>query len=115
MTRRPFLTFAVSRFLIREPVLEALRRTVERLRTRHPEVEAVYLFGSYASGTPTPRSDVDLLVVVNGPEPTDLSSEFLSIPAPVDLHLTSPIMFDALAAVGKGLPGAAVREGVRLL
>lgn len=114
-TRRPFLIFAASRFLIREPALEELRRAVERLRKRNPEVEAVYLFGSYASGTPTPRSDVDLLVVANEAGAADLRSEFLTVPVPVDLHLTTPAAFRSLAAAGKGLPGAVVREGVRLL
>jgi len=114
-TRRPFLTFAASRFLIREPVLEELRRAIERLRKRNPGIEAVYLFGSYASGTPTPRSDVDLLVVANETGSADLRSEFLTVPVPVDLHLTTPAAFQSLAAAGKGVPGVVVREGLRLL
>ena len=109
------MTFAASRFLIREPVLEELRRAIERLRKRNAGIEAVYLFGSYASGTPTPRSDIDLLVVTNAPVSSHLESLFLSVSVPVDLHLVSPTAFADLAAAGKGVPGVVLRDGVRLL
>ncbi|MGB0387777.1 MAG: nucleotidyltransferase domain-containing protein [Ardenticatenaceae bacterium] len=45
------------------PVSEALPLATERLVSGlHPE--KIILFGSYAYGTPTPDSDVDLLVVM---------------------------------------------------
>ena len=45
------------------PVAEALPEVVQRIvQTLHPE--KIVLFGSYADGTPTSDSDVDLLVVM---------------------------------------------------
>lgn len=42
-------------------MLPTLRAAIERLR-REGRCGEVWLFGSYAWGEPTPRSDVDLLV-----------------------------------------------------
>jgi predicted nucleotidyltransferase len=45
------------------PVMQALPAAVQRIvEYLHPE--KIILFGSYAYGTPTPDSDVDLLVVM---------------------------------------------------
>lgn len=50
------------------PVSETLPLAVKRIaETLHPE--KIILFGSYAYGNPTPDSDVDLLVVMQGDEP----------------------------------------------
>lgn len=45
-----------------------VRAAVDRLLTRHPGIREVWLFGSLARGDATPRSDVDLLVVVDRDE-----------------------------------------------
>ena len=50
--------------LDRARIREALRELVESRYRPNPNVSAVYLFGSFAWGTPVPGSDVDLLVVV---------------------------------------------------
>lgn len=47
-----------------EPVSVSLPKAVERIaKTLNPV--KIILFGSYAYGTPTPDSDVDLLVILN--------------------------------------------------
>jgi hypothetical protein len=46
-------------------VLADVRLAVGRLVSRHAGVREVWLFGSLARGDATPRSDVDLLVVVD--------------------------------------------------
>lgn len=48
------------------PVSETLPRAVERIAA-NLNPEKIILFGSYAYGTPTPDSDVDLLVVLDSP------------------------------------------------
>ncbi len=48
----------------REGVRRALVEYVDMLAARHPELEEVVLFGSLASGTPVPGSDVDLLLIL---------------------------------------------------
>jgi uncharacterized protein len=45
------------------PTLEALPAVVERI-ARELDPDKIILFGSYAYGTPTPDSDVDLLVIM---------------------------------------------------
>jgi predicted nucleotidyltransferase len=109
------VTFAVSRFLRPDRVIAAIREAVAGLESRHAAIEAVYLFGSLASGTPTPGSDIDLLVVTESLQREDLYPEFLSLPLPVDLHLVKPEEFRRLSSVGRGLPGVATRSGMRLL
>jgi hypothetical protein len=61
-------TFAGSRFVDREAVVVALRECTERLKRCQAEVVAVYLFGSFATGSATPRSDIDGAVGVSGAE-----------------------------------------------
>lgn len=49
----------------RAAVDRALDAYVRRITVLHPEIEEVVLFGSMASGTPVPGSDVDLLLVLS--------------------------------------------------
>lgn len=51
---------------LRERVLNAVRRAIEEARRDDPSCGRVWLFGSFAWGQPSERSDVDLLV--EGPE-----------------------------------------------
>ncbi len=114
-TPEAYVTFAVSRFLRPDRVIAAIREAVAGLESRHATIAAVYLFGSLASGRPTPGSDIDLLVVTESLQREDLYPEFLSLPLPVDLHLVKPEEFRRLSSVGRGLPGVATRSGMRLL
>lgn len=75
-------------------VADALPGAVERLATEL-QPERVILFGSYAHGTPTPDSDVDLLVVLD----TDASAieRYLAVsrllyprPFPMDILVRTP-------------------------
>ena len=43
--------------------MNAIREVAERI-VQEFQPERIILFGSYASGTPTPDADVDLLVIV---------------------------------------------------
>lgn len=45
-------------------VWDALRAFVQQVRTRHPEVERVIVFGSLVRNEAVPGSDVDLLLVL---------------------------------------------------
>lgn len=49
------------------PVAESLPQVVERL-ARELRPYKIILFGSYACGSPTPDSDVDLLIVWDAPQ-----------------------------------------------
>ena len=51
-------------FADKAKVLRQLREYAEKLRRTRPEVEKIALFGSYATHTFGPASDVDLLIVL---------------------------------------------------
>jgi predicted nucleotidyltransferase len=115
-----FTTFASSRFVDQEAVLEALRRCAERLKAQHAEIVAVYLFGSFANRTATPRSDADLAVVVDVAREDrqrvwDAAMDiFLDAPVPVDLFVISPAQVAEGPRAGRGVARAVAREGVLL-
>ena len=52
----------------RERALREVRQGAQRLYRRYPEIEAIYLFGSLATGGAVPGSDADLLIVLRGSE-----------------------------------------------
>jgi len=64
----------MSQPLTRELLLAALRRELPYLRQAYG-VTRVALYGSYARGTPTPKSDIDLLIELSRP----LGLEFVSL------------------------------------
>lgn len=51
-------------WLDRAAAKQQAKRAAEKLKEAHPEVIAVYLFGSLAKNKAGPRSDVDILVVL---------------------------------------------------
>lgn len=70
-------------FADKEKVLRALRKCAAKLKSR-AEVEKVGLFGSYATDTFGPASDVDLVIILK-----ESSKVFLDrIPDYVPEHLT---------------------------
>jgi len=94
--------------------MRRLEAAVEALRSDRPDVKEVYLFGSFASGVPTPKSDIDLLIVTEASAETFLP-HFSSIPIPVDIHVITPRIFRKKKRNGKGILGEALTKGIRLL
>jgi predicted nucleotidyltransferase len=114
-THNKFTIFAVSRFLNPEPVIDELKAAVRKLKKRRPDLQAVYLFGSYASGIPGPKSDTDLIIVTEENSMDDIQAAFLQVSVPVDLYLLKPAAFQQKAASGKGFAAVAARSGIKLL
>jgi len=80
--------------LRRRPVSETLPEAVQRI-AQALQPEKIILFGSYAYGTPTPDSDVDLFVVMetsaSGAERSWAVSRLLiPRPFPVDILVRTP-------------------------
>lgn len=119
--RKPFTTYASSRFVDPDAVREALRACAERVLERRPEVEAVHLFGSFASGRATPRSDADILVEIEDRSASlqenirmEAAGLFLEAPVPVDLFVMTSTALAQGRSRGRGIAGAVAREGVVL-
>jgi predicted nucleotidyltransferase len=114
-TRSKYTIFAVSRFLNPEPVINELKAAVRKLKRRRPDIQAVYLFGSYASGIPGPKSDADLIIVTEKSSMEDIQAALLQVSVPVDLYLLKPAVFQQKAASGTGIASIAARSGIKLL
>lgn len=73
-----------------QPVSKTLPLAIERI-VRELKPEKIILFGSYAYGTPTPDSDVDLLVVMNTQERSPIKRALpvmrLIVPRPFDTDI----------------------------
>ena len=86
------------------PVAEALPAAVQRIaEALHPK--KIILFGSYAYGTPTSDSDVDLLVIMETSAPH--VERYLAVcrllrprPFPVDILVRTPVEIER--ALGSG-------------
>ena len=73
------------------------------------------MFGSYASGIPGPKSDVDLIIVTEENSMEDIQAALLQVSVPVDLYLLKPAVFQQKAASGTGIAAIAARSGIKLL
>ncbi len=83
----------------RTQIVAALRAGVERLGDVLP-LRRVVLFGSYAKGTYTVASDIDLLVVYGGEPRADayaLTRRVLNIPR-LEPHLYTEVEYDRVSA-----------------
>ena len=83
-------------------------------RTLQPE--QIILFGSYASGTPTPDSDVDLLVVMDTDAPSkdrswSVSRLLLPRPFPVDILVKTPQEIEGALSKGDFFIRGILRQG----
>jgi predicted nucleotidyltransferase len=119
--RKVFTTLASSRFIDQAAVIEALRQQARHLKIQQVEVTAVYLFGSFATGTATPRSDADVVVEIPSGEAAlrqqirDAAFDiFLGAPVPVDLFVMSSAELNEGKTTLRGIVGRVAQEGLRL-
>lgn len=116
----PFTTSAASRFINRDAVVTALRELAHEAARRCPGVDAIYLFGSFAHGTPTPRSDADVLVAIHDAADRDrvracCLDVFLRLPVPVELFVQTWSEIEESRQADRGLAATALRHAVRLI
>ena len=116
-----FTTYASSRFIDQAAVVEALRQQARQLKIQQAKVTAVHLFGSFATGTATPRSDADVVVEIPSGDVAlreqirDAALDiFLGAPVPVDLFVMSSAELAAERSTLRGIAGRVAQEGVRL-
>jgi predicted nucleotidyltransferase len=115
--RSVFTSFATSQFVDQAAVVEALRGCAQQLMAQCADVVAVYLFGSFATGSASPRSDADVAVEIQDVDANlrrqvrDAAMKvFSSAPVPVDVFVISSMEFGD----DRGVAGCVAREGVRL-
>ncbi|MGQ9525154.1 MAG: nucleotidyltransferase domain-containing protein [Armatimonadota bacterium] len=94
---------------IRSANREAIARAVEEyaawLRATHPEVERVIWFGSWVTGIPTPRSDVDICLVLSHSDVSvrERRPAYLPTSFPTDIDLL-PLTREEFAALEERCP-----------
>lgn len=121
MPKRSSLS-AGATYLDKEERIEQLRQAAVRAQKRVPEIKRVILFGSLATGIPSPRSDADLLIVVESSphrHSRDRLPEALRALAPLpcaaDLHVLTLEEVDRFQREGSPLLRIALTTGQDLL
>lgn len=116
------LPSAGATYLDRNARIEQLRQAARRAVGRIPTIVRVILFGSLASGIPTPRSDADLLVEVSSSphrRPRDRVPEvllaFRPLPVPLDVLVLTSEEIQRPDSQGSPLLRAALSTGLDLL
>src|SRR5262249_11728849 len=113
---------AGATYLDRARRIDELRSAAARAQRKEPTIRRVILFGSLVSGIPTPRSDADLLVIVERSphdEPRDRVPEVLRalspLPCPVDLFVLTSDELERFRAEGSPFVRVALESGEDLL
>ena len=81
------------------------------LLSGHPQIKLAILFGSQASGSPSPDSDIDLALLGDGPLPSSLKLELIRA---IGAEFGRPVDIIDLHSAGEPLLGQ-VFQGKRLL
>jgi len=116
--QKPFSRSVGHIFADRERALALAREAAHRLAAAHPSVTRVLLFGSFARGDYTVKSDLDLLVVFSACEleRRERVRELLgSLPAyPIDLFPYTESELSAAAREGDPFLTRALEEGLEV-
>jgi len=120
--RQPSRTSAGATYLDRNVRVSALKEAANRARGKMSSVQRVILFGSLVGGTPTPRSDADLLIIVDRSPHAQMRDRIPAIlealsplPCPVDVHVITTDEFQVARREMRPLVREARAHGVELL
>lgn len=111
------MTSAGITFLDRDAVLREARALGRELHARHPEIERILLFGSFARGGGGPRSDLDLVIIVSETplSPRDRLPHYAPASArPIDLFVYRRDEVEAMGADPAPVLREALNHGVEL-
>jgi predicted nucleotidyltransferase len=113
---------AGATYLDREGRLRDLREMARRAADKMPEIRRIILFGSMINGTPTPRSDADLLIEVESSahdNPRDRTADVLRalspLVCPLDAFVYTSQELRGLVDDRSPLVVTALRDGINLL
>lgn len=120
--RGSLLNSAGAIYLDRAQRIEELRRSAVKAKILVPEIRRVILFGSLVSGRATPRSDADILVIVETSphdHPRDRVPQMLfafsPLPCPMDVFVLTTAEADRYQKEDAPLVRIATSTGVDLL
>lgn len=85
--------------------------SIADLLSAHPDVAAAYVFGSVASGTAGPDSDVDLAVLFTAPPPHTLDSARFALAGELEAALGAPVDLVVLNDAPVDLSIRVLRQG----
>jgi len=108
------------RFVNQQEVIESLRRLAVKLAGKNRNIEAVYLFGSYARDNASLHSDGDILVVLKQDNQSRLDRldefilEFSKGIIPVDVIVNTSAQIDSALRQGSHFIADAL-AGIRLV
>jgi predicted nucleotidyltransferase len=108
------------RFLDIGPVMHRLRQAARELKESNPKVNRVLLFGSLVHGDYGPRSDADILVVLESDERRamdripEFSLAFSDVPVGVDIFPLTHVELEEKLCSGNFFWKRALEEGVEL-
>ena len=92
--------------------VKAIKFAIQRLfKVEYPEVECAYLFGSYARGQATGKSDMDILVVA-----PPMGMRFYAIAAKLEeeLHKTMDLHTHRQVMQNEALFAEILKEGIKI-
>ncbi|WP_028458877.1 nucleotidyltransferase domain-containing protein [Chloroflexus sp. Y-396-1] len=96
----PSSSSVVIRSIDRASIEQAVACYAARLRAEHAEIERIIWFGSWVNGIPTPKSAVDLCVIVASTDKAfhERAVDFLPVgfPVGIDLFVYTPEEFERL-------------------
>jgi predicted nucleotidyltransferase len=105
-------------FTNREQILKALKNLIQEWTQKHPELEQVILFGSFARGDYFPGSDVDVLLILEKSDQPLLNRirKFLPSHFPVDVDVFPYTRDEVQRMINDphGLVGRALSEGKQM-
>lgn len=116
--RNPFSSTAGPRFVDRDEVLALCRSVARRIAAERTGVQEVVLFGSFARNDYGPRSDLDLLIVLERSEASfsERVLDFLRFapPYPTDIFPYTRVEVESRLAQNDPFLSRAFREGILL-
>ena len=115
-------TSAGAIYLDKARRIDELRQAARRALLQLRSIRRMILFGSLVAGTPTPRSDADILVVVDTSlhaqsrdRVPDMLRAMSPLPCPVDLFILTKDEFERAQDEGAPLVREALGSGIDLL
>lgn len=104
-----------------DEVFQMIRKSVERLLDEHPEVKRAILFGSRARGDHGPRSDLDLILVLESSpyeryfdRIPEFTSYFIDHGFDVDIFPYTKAEIERMETNGNRLVKRALTEGIEI-